>query len=158
MLVLAGAGSGKPRVLTSRIAYILREGLASPRQVLAITFTNKAASEMKERVRTEIGDVSDMWICTIHSMCVRILRMYTAEAGIKPDFSIYSDTERKNIIKKCLKELDYDDEKLLKTCKFHVGNAKMLGLEPDQYARKYEYERNIDDCMRVYRQYEQHLK
>ena len=158
MLVLAGAGSGKTRVLTSRIAYILREGLASPRQVLAITFTNKAASEMKERVRTEIGDVSDMWICTIHSMCVRILRMYTAEAGIKPDFSIYSDTERKNIIKKCLKELDYDDEKLLKTCKFHVGNAKMLGLEPDQYARKYEYERNIDDCMRVYRQYEQHLK
>ena len=158
VLVLAGAGSGKTRVLTSRIAYILREGLASPRQVLAITFTNKAASEMKERVRTEIGDVSDMWICTIHSMCVRILRMYTAEAGIKPDFSIYSDTERKNIIKKCLKELDYDDEKLLKTCKFHVGNAKMLGLEPDQYARKYEYERNIDDCMRVYRQYEQHLK
>ena len=158
VLVLAGAGSGKTRVLTSRIAYILREGLASPRQVLAITFTNKAASEMKERVRTEIGDVSDMWICTIHSMCVRILRMYTAEAGIKPDFSIYSDTERKNIIKKCLKELDYDDEKLLKTCKFHVGNAKMLGLEPDQYARKYEYERNIDDCMRVYRQYEQRLK
>ena len=158
VLVLAGAGSGKTRVLTSRIAYILREELASPRQILAITFTNKAAAEMKERVRVICGDVSDMWICTIHSMCVRILRMFTDEAGIKPDFSIYSETERKNIIKKCLKELDYDDDKMLKNCKFHIANAKMLGLEPDQYARRHEYERNIDDCMRVYRTYEKHLK
>ena len=158
VLVLAGAGSGKTRVLTSRIAYILREDLASPRQILAITFTNKAAAEMKERVRVVCGDVSDMWICTIHSMCVRILRMFTDEAGIKPDFSIYSETERKNIIKKCLKELDYDDDKMLKNCKFHIANAKMLGLEPDQYARRHEYERNIDDCMRVYRTYEKHLK
>ena len=158
VLVLAGAGSGKTRVLTSRIAYILRQGLATPQRILAITFTNKAAAEMKERVRLVCGDVSDMWICTIHSMCVRILRRYTAEAGIKPDFSIYSETERKNIIKKCLKELDYDDDKMLKNCKFHIGNAKMLGLEPDQYARKHEYERNIDDYMRVYHAYEGHLK
>ena len=158
VLVLAGAGSGKTRVLTSRIAYILENGLASPRQILAITFTNKAAAEMKERVRLVCGDTDDMWICTIHSMCVRILRRYTSEAGIKPDFSIYSETERKNIIKKCLKELDYDDEKMLKNCKYHIGNAKMLGLEPDQYARRYADENKIDDYVRVYRQYEEHLK
>lgn len=158
VLVLAGAGSGKTRVLTSRIAYILSHELATPQRILAITFTNKAAAEMKERVRIVCGDVSDMWICTIHSMCVRILRMFTDEAGVKPDFSIYSETERKNIIKKCLKELDYDDDKMLKNCKFHIANAKMLGLEPDQYARKHEYERNIDDYMRVYRRYEQHLQ
>ncbi len=158
VLVLAGAGSGKTRVLTSRIAYILNCGLASPQGILAITFTNKAAAEMKERVRLVCGDVSDMWICTIHSMCVRILRRFTDEAGIKPDFSIYSETERKNIIKKCLKELDFDDDKMLKNCKYHIGNAKMLGLAPDQYARKHEYERNIDDYMRVYRSYEAHLK
>ena len=158
VLVLAGAGSGKTRVLTSRIAYILREGLASPRQILAITFTNKAAAEMKERVRLICGDVSDMWICTIHSMCVRILRRYTDEAGIKPDFSIYSETERKNIIKKCLKELDFDDDKMLKNAKFHIGNAKMLGLEPDQYARQHAHENHIEDYMRVYVQYEKHLK
>ena len=158
VLVLAGAGSGKTRVLTSRIAYILREGLASPRQILAITFTNKAAAEMKERVGLICGDTGDMWICTIHSMCVRILRRYTAEAGIKPDFSIYSETERRNIIKKCLKELDYDDDKLLKTAKFHIGNAKMLGLEPDQYARKHAHEDKMDDYMRIYRRYEEHLK
>ena len=158
VLVLAGAGSGKTRVLTSRIAYILEKGLASPRQILAITFTNKAAAEMKERVRLVCGDTDDMWICTIHSMCVRILRRYTSEAGIKPDFSIYSETERKNIIKKCLKELDYDDEKMLKNCKYHIGNAKMLGLEPDQYARRYADENKIDDYVRVYMQYEEHLK
>ena len=157
VLVLAGAGSGKTRVLTSRIAYILREELASPRQILAITFTNKAAAEMKERVRLICGDVGDMWICTIHSMCVRILRRYPAEAGIKPDFSIYSETERKNIVKKCLKELDFDDEKMLKSARFHIGNAKMLGLEPDQYVRKHAHEDKIEDYMRVYRRYEQHL-
>ena len=157
VLVLAGAGSGKTRVLTSRIAYILREGLASPWQILAITFTNKAAAEMKERVQLVCGDASDMWICTIHSMCVRILRRYTVEAGIKPDFSIYSETERRNIIKKCLKELDYDDDKLLKNAKFHIGNAKMLGLEPDQYARRHAHEDKMDDYMRIYRLYERHL-
>ena len=158
VLVLAGAGSGKTRVLTSRIAYILRQELASPRQILAITFTNKAAAEMKERVRLVCGDVGDMWICTIHSMCVRILRMYTSEAGIKPDFSIYSETERKNIVKKCLKELDYDDEKMLKNAKFHIGNAKMLGLEPDQYARRHAHEDKIEDYVRVYKRYEEHLR
>ena len=158
VLVLAGAGSGKTRVLTSRIAYILERGLSSPQGILAITFTNKAAAEMKERVRLVCGDVSGMWICTIHSMCVRILRMFTAEAGIKPDFSIYSETERKNIIKKCLKELDFDDDKMLKNSKFHIANAKMLGLEPDQYARKFEHERNICDYVRVYERYEERLK
>ena len=158
VLVLAGAGSGKTRVLTSRIAYILREGLASPRQILAITFTNKAAAEMKERVRLICGDVDDMWICTIHSMCVRILRRYPAEAGIKPDFSIYSETERRNIVKKCLKELDYDDEKMLKKARWYIADAKMLGLEPDQYIRKHSRDDRIDDYMRVYERYEEQLK
>ena len=158
VLVLAGAGSGKTRVLTSRIAYILREGLASPRQILAITFTNKAAAEMKERVRLICGDVDDMWICTIHSMCVRILRRYPAEAGIKPDFSIYSETERRNIVKKCLKELDYDDEKMLKKARWYIADAKMLGLEPDQYIRKHAHDDRIDDYMRVYERYEEQLK
>ncbi len=157
VLVLAGAGSGKTRVLTSRIAYIIEEGLAAPWEILAITFTNRAAAEMKERVAAICGESPSMWICTIHSMCVRILRKFTAEAGIKPDFSIYSETERKNIIKKSLKELDFDDEKMLKNCKFHIGNAKMLGLAPDQYLRKHAHESHIEDYMRVYERYERHL-
>ncbi len=158
VLVLAGAGSGKTRVLTSRIAYILRQGLATPWEILAITFTNKAAAEMKERVGAVCDDCSKMWICTIHSMCVRILRRFTQEAGIKPDFSIYSETERKNIVKKCLKDLDFDDEKMLKNARFHIGNAKMLGLDPDQYLRKHAHEVHMDDYMRVYERYEARLK
>lgn len=158
VLVLAGAGSGKTRVLTSRIAYILREGKAKLSQILAITFTNKAAGEMKERLSSVIGDGDSRWICTIHSMCVKILREYGEKAGIKPNFSIYSETERANVIKKAFHELDYDDEKLLKSAKYHIGNAKMLGLDPDQYARKNRGERGIDDAMRIYERYDEHLR
>ena len=94
VLVLAGAGSGKTRVLTSRIAYILREGKAELSQILAITFTNKAAGEMKERLVSMLGDgaADAKWICTIHSMCVKILRQFAESAGFKPNFSIYSET------------------------------------------------------------------
>ena len=136
VLVLAGAGSGKTRVLTSRIAYILSEGKAELSSILAITFTNKAAGEMKERLQNMLGESDGKWICTIHSMCVKILREYGGAIGIKPNFSIYSEVERGNVIKKVYKELDFDDEKLLKSAKYHIGNAKMLGLDPDQYGRK----------------------
>lgn len=157
VLVLAGAGSGKTRVLTSRIAYILNKRLCSPSNVLAITFTNKAAREMKERVGSFLGDVDNMWICTIHSMCVRILRRFGEAAGIRPNFSIYSETERGNVIKKVFKELDYD-EKILKSVKYHIGNAKMLGLDPDLYAKRYQYEENIKAAVEVYERYNEHLK
>ena len=117
VLVLAGAGSGKTRVLTSRIAYIIREGLAPLSQILAITFTNKAAGEIKERLLNMLGEGESKWVCTIHSMCVKILRQFAEHADIKPNFSIYSETERANVIKKSFQELDYDDEKLLKEAK-----------------------------------------
>ena len=87
VLVLAGAGSGKTRVLTSRIAYLVEEKGVPAEAILAITFTNKAANEMKQRLG-RILDVSRTWVCTIHSMCVRILRMFPDEAGIKQNFSI----------------------------------------------------------------------
>ncbi|MDE6867668.1 MAG: UvrD-helicase domain-containing protein [Clostridia bacterium] len=157
VLVLAGAGSGKTRVLTSRIAYILGQGKASLSQILAITFTNKAAGEMKERLFKMLGEGDSKWICTIHSMCVKILRQFSDRAGIKPNFSIYSETERNNIIKKVFQELDLDEESLLKSAKYHIGNAKMLGLDPDQYGRKYSHERGIDDIVIVYEKYDRHL-
>ncbi len=157
VLVLAGAGSGKTRVLTSRIAYILDKGLSSPSGILAITFTNKAANEMKERVEGMLGDVGDMWICTIHSMCVRILRRYGAAIGVQPNFSIYTESERTNVIKKALKESDAD-EKQLKSVKYHVANAKMLGLDPDRYAVRFKDEANIKLAMEVYERYNQYLK
>lgn len=157
VLVLAGAGSGKTRVLTSRIAYILEKRLSSPSGILAITFTNKAANEMRERVEREIGDISDMWICTIHSMCVRILRRFGSAIGIQSNFSIYTESERANVIKKACKEMGVD-EKQLKTIKFHVGNAKTLGLAPDQYAVQYKDENNIKTIVEVYERYDEYLK
>lgn len=158
VLVLAGAGSGKTRVLTTRIAYIIREGKAALSQILAITFTNKAAGEIKERLLSVIGDGDGKWVCTIHSMCVKILRQFAEAAGIKSNFSIYSETERANIIKKSFQELDYDDEKLLKEAKRHISNAKMLGLDPDQYGRKYSFERGMEDIVIIYDRYNKHLK
>ena len=88
VLVLAGAGSGKTRVLTSRIAYLIEEKGVPARAILAITFTNKAANEMKERL-AKMVDISGMWVCTIHSMCVRILRDYASELGYNANFSIH---------------------------------------------------------------------
>ncbi|MBQ9728528.1 MAG: UvrD-helicase domain-containing protein [Clostridia bacterium] len=157
VLVLAGAGSGKTRVLTSRIAYLAQEKRVPPEAILAITFTNKAANEMKERLE-RLVDVSRMWVCTIHSMCVRILRMYATEAGITPNFSIYSEVERNNVVKKSFQECDFDDEKLLKSVKFHIANAKMLGFDPDRYAEEYAGDSDIDDVVKVYRRYQKHLR
>lgn len=157
VLVLAGAGSGKTRVLTSRIAYILEKNLSTPSGILAITFTNKAANEMKERVEGVIGDVGGMWICTIHSMCVRILRRFGASIGVQPNFSIYTESERNNVIKKAFAEVG-GDEKQLKTVKFHISNAKTLGLAPDQYAILYKAEANIKLITEVYERYDEYLR
>ena len=157
VLVLAGAGSGKTRVLTSRIAYLVEEKGVPADAVLAITFTNKAANEMKERLG-RIVDVERSWVCTIHSMCVRILRMYPEEVGIQQNFSIYSEVERNNIIKKSFQECDFDDEKLLKNIKWHIANAKMLGFEPERYAEEYAGEREIDQIVKVYARYQKHLR
>ena len=158
VLVLAGAGSGKTRVLTSRIAYIISQGKADLSGILAITFTNKAAAEMKERLNSLIGESDGKWICTIHSMCVKILRQFGERSGIRPNFSIYSETERGNVIKKAFQELDFDDEKLLKSAKYHIGNAKTLGLDPDQYGRKFSGERGIEDVVNIYARYQRHLR
>lgn len=157
VLVLAGAGSGKTRVLTTRIAYLVEEKGVSPSNILSITFTNKAANEMKERLfsMTEIGG---MWVCTIHSMCVKILRMYAERAGLNENFSIYSEQERSAVIKQAFKECDLDDEKLLKSVKWHISNAKMLGLSPDEYLKEIKGERNLEEAMKVFRKYCARLK
>ena len=157
VLVLAGAGSGKTRVLVSRIAYLVEEKGVNPASILAITFTNKAANEMKERL-FGVVPTREMWVCTIHSMCVRILRDFAEEAGLNKNFSIYSETERNNVLKKSFQECGYEDEKLLKSVKYHVGNAKMLGYSPKRYAEEFAGEREIDDIEKVYARYQRHLR
>ncbi len=157
VLVLAGAGSGKTRVLTTRIEYLVTEKDVPPSSILAITFTNKAAGEMKERLE-RCCDVSRMWVCTIHSMCVKILRMFSERRGLTPNFSIYSEQERNAVIKLSCKELGMEEEGALKSVRFHISNAKMLGLSPSEYGEKFSYERNIDVAMEVYRRYTEHLR
>ena len=95
VLVLAGAGSGKTRVLTSRIAHLVVEKGVPPENILAITFTNKAASEMRERLDA-MTDVSRMWVCTIHSMCVKILRMFAERRGLSPSRSVPPSSNRRS--------------------------------------------------------------
>ena len=157
VLVLAGAGSGKTRVLTSRIEYLVSEKGVAPECILAITFTNKAAGEMKARLES-VCDTRKMWVCTIHSMCVKILRLYPERRNLKENFSIYSEQERAALIKQAFKECGYEEESLLKSARFHISNAKMLGLSPEDYVARYSYERGIEAVGRIYRRYTRHLK
>jgi DNA helicase-2/ATP-dependent DNA helicase PcrA len=112
LLVLAGAGSGKTRVLTTRIAYLLKKEKIPPYNILAITFTNKAAQEMRERVASLVPDVAqELWVCTFHAACVRILRKQACFFGYNENFVIYDDADRQTLLKECLKELNFDDQK-----------------------------------------------
>jgi len=157
VLVLAGAGSGKTRVLTARIAHLVGDLNVPPENILAITFTNKAAKEMRERLERSL-DTGRMWVSTIHSMCVRILRMYPEKRGLQQNFSIYSEQERNAVIKQAFKECDLEEESLLKNIKWHISNAKMLGLNPQEYAEQHRYERNMEEVTKVYAKYVLHLK
>src|SRR5664279_755399 len=133
LLIFAGAGSGKTRVLTHRIAHLLESGRARPHEVLAITFTNKAAGEMRERVQALVGpDARQMWVSTFHSACVRMLRRDHELAGLKSTFSIYDTTDSVAVMKLVMKELDIDPKKFTpKALLGRVGNFKDELIEPD---------------------------
>src|SRR2546426_12316884 len=110
LLILAGAGSGKTRVITSRIAYLVGDGHASPEEVLAVTFTNKAAEEMRARVEALLGsDCSRMWVSTFHSLCARLLRREAPAIGLSRDFVIYDSSDQLTVVKQALKALEIDD-------------------------------------------------
>src|SRR5207247_1932095 len=110
LLILAGAGSGKTRVITSRIAYLVGSGHAQPHEVLAVTFTNKAAGEMRTRVETLLGsDCSRMWVSTFHSLCARLLRREAPAIGLSRDFVIYDSSDQLTVVKQGLKALHIDD-------------------------------------------------
>ncbi len=157
ILVFAGAGSGKTRVLTMRIANIIESKLAWPSEILAITFTNKAANEMKERLMKEVGDIGSMWVCTIHSMCTRILRSDIDKIGFDKNFSIYTDTEKDRLVKEVIAKDGYEDD-LFKNAKWHISNLKSLGLSVEDYKTTFSYVREIDDFCNIYVNYEALLK
>ena len=113
LLLFAGAGSGKTRVLTHRVAYLISEHDVSPRHLLAVTFTNKAAQEMKERIANLVGDGGgrNLAVGTFHAMCVRMLREYGEKAGMRRDFVVYDDGDQMTLIKECMRQLNIDDKK-----------------------------------------------
>ena len=122
VLVTAGAGSGKTRLLTHRIAYLVRDKFISPFNILAITFTNKATNEMRERLNKMIDGAENMWILTFHSMCTRILRMYGDRLGFGKNFTIYGDSEKERVIKRLF--VGEKTAKDINMVSFHISNAK----------------------------------
>lgn len=159
-LVIAGAGSGKTKVLTHKIAYLIGEKGVSPWNILAITFTNKAANEMKERAAKLVGDIAnDMWIGTFHSICVRILRKYIDRIGFTSSFVIFDTTDQKSIVKECIKELKIDDKMFTdKSIMYEISNAKNDMLEPEEYSKRTNNEVRKEVIAEVYKLYQRKLK
>ncbi len=159
-LVIAGAGSGKTKVLTHKIAYLMQEKNAKPWDILAITFTNKAANEMKERIEGLVGDaVRDMWIGTFHSICVRILRRFIDRIGFESSFIIFDTSDQKTLIKACLKELGIDDKMFTdRAVQSEISNAKNEMLEPEQYLVKANGDFRKEKIASIYQLYQKKLK
>jgi len=159
LLILAGAGSGKTRVLTYRIAHLINDMGAYPGSILAITFTNKAAGEMKERVERLVGEVSrDMWISTFHSVCVRILRRDIDVIGYNKNFAIYDSSDQQTLIKHCLKELNVDDKMYPpKAVLEAISKAKNELIYPDQYMNDREFDYRGRKIAEIYSLYQKKL-
>lgn len=159
LLLMAGAGSGKTRVLTHRIAYLIEEKMINPWNILAITFTNKAAKEMKERVTQLLGSQGeDVWVSTFHSMCVRILRRDIDKIGYSQNFTILDSSEQLSVMKRIIKELNLDPKKydargILAT----ISNAKNEILTPKKYeALEGDYYQKI--VAKCYTRYQKELQ
>ena len=159
-LVIAGAGSGKTKVLTHKIAYLIEENNIKPWNILAITFTNKAANEMKERIINLIGDnANDMWIGTFHSICVRILRKYIDRIGYNSDFVIFDSSDQKTLVKQCIKSLNLDDKIFTdRSVLSEISNAKNELLTPEQYSLRTNGELRKEKIAKVYEIYQRKLK
>ncbi len=157
VLVIAGAGSGKTRVLTTRIAYLVLEKNVSPSNIMAITFTNKAAGEMKERLMKIVGDIGDMWVSTIHSMCVKILRRDIEKLGYDSNFTIYDDTDRDRVIKRVIEELGYDIDNMFKPIKNIISIAKNDCVGADEFRKVFADNRHVNEYAEIYSAYESAL-
>jgi DNA helicase-2/ATP-dependent DNA helicase PcrA len=159
VLVTAGAGSGKTRLLTHRISYLIKEKKINPYNVLAITFTNKAAKEMKERCEKLVEGGDKIWISTFHSMCVRILR-YDIESlnGYTKNFTIYSEQDSDKIYKKIFTLFNIEKEDVKKGIVFHISNLKNNNMSITEYEKLYSYLENFRLIKKVYFEYENELK
>lgn len=160
LLILAGAGSGKTRVLTHRIAYLIEEHQVPPYHILALTFTNKAANEMRERVNNIIEyGAGSIWVSTFHSTCVRILRRFIDHLGYDNAFTIYDSDDQKSLMKDICKQLNIDTKKYKeRTFLNAISSAKDELKTPEQYADEIAKEYNKKIFGRVYKEYQKRLK
>ena len=160
LLLLAGAGSGKTRVLTHRAAYLIDEEGVDPWNILAITFTNKAAGEMRERVNQIVGDGADrIWVSTFHSTCVRILRRYIDRLGYDTNFTIYDTDDQRGIMKEVCKKLQIDTKQLKeRTILGAISSAKDELIDPLQYEKQNGFDYNGSRIAKAYREYQATLK
>ena len=160
LLILAGAGSGKTRVITSRIAYLVGDGHAQPWEILAVTFTNKAAEEMRARVETLVGsDCSRMWISTFHSLCARLLRREAPAIGLSRDFVIYDSSDQLTVVKQAMKELHIDDSFVQpRAALSRISHAKNRMETPEQLTASAGWNRRDENIGKIYAQYVNALK
>ena len=160
VLVLAGAGSGKTTVLVNRIAYMISEKHIRPWNILAITFTNKAAREMKDRIERLLGDTAkDMWIGTFHSVCVRILRSCIDLLGYNRDFVIYDTADTKTVMKECLRELDIDEKSFpVRNVLSIISNAKNDLIDAATFENVYKSDYRMSIIAKIYYRYQTKLR
>ena len=158
VLVLAGAGSGKTRVLTTRAAYLMEKGVA-PYRMLALTFTNKAAAEMKARIADTMADAGDMWVCTFHAMCARLLRIEGEHLGYGRNFTIYDATDALNVVKECLAELDVSRDFVNpRTARAMISRAKNAAVAPARFTAVYGDGDAVKMTGFAYKKYEEKLR
>ncbi len=160
VLVLAGAGSGKTTVLVNRIAYMISEKHIRPWNILAITFTNKAAREMKDRIERLLGDTAkDIWIGTFHSVCVRILRSCIDLLGYSRDFVIYDTADTKTVMKECLRELDIDEKSFpVRNVLSIISNAKNDLMDAATFENVYKSDYRMSIIAKIYYRYQTKLR
>ena len=170
VLVTAGAGSGKTRLLTHRIAYLIEDKGVKPWNILAITFTNKAANEMKERLERMISGGDGLWVSTFHSMCVRMLRRFGESIGYKSSFSIYGEQEKENVLKKTIKEMLEENrsklfhaetkeaDRIRKRASYIISDAKNEALSSEEYISFLSYDSDAEVLGEIFRRYEAELK
>ncbi|MEL7834340.1 ATP-dependent helicase [Fodinibius sp. Rm-B-1B1-1] len=160
LLIVAGAGSGKTRVLTYRIAYLIHQNMAAPNEILALTFTNKAAKEMQQRIGQLIGDEAKrLWMGTFHSVFSKILRFEAEKIGFNSDYSIYDTEDSKNAIKQILRENNYDPKEIKpRILQRRISDAKNELINPDHYNQKFVHSTLDDITARIYKIYVERLK
>jgi DNA helicase II / ATP-dependent DNA helicase PcrA len=159
LLILAGAGSGKTRVIAHRIAHLVSSGISEPDRVLAVTFTNKAAEEMRTRVQTLLGmDCRQMWISTFHALCARLLRREAPHIGLSRDFVIYDSTDQLTVVKQALRELGVDDTAQPRQVLSRISHAKNRMEGPETFAATGTWNPRDQQTAAVYAKYVAALK